>query len=256
MIYGLINPGSGLGDQLFSYVATRVRAKETNKAYGFIGVEHFKGHSFMKLDFGQPIAINHHIEYPTGKIIIDESRPIFEINKPYYDPEFNFIEDGTIIDGYGAQDIKYFEDHLDDLKVWLRVEELSMPDNLCVINFRGGEFSAFPELFLTKDYWAKAISMVENLYLDRAQSPIFEVHTDDPKLAKEFFPNYKVIQDIGLNWRSIRYAKHIILSNSAFGIFPALLGNAKTIIAPRYWARRNIKQWSLPSNYYKKFQYI
>lgn len=83
----------------------------------------------------------------------------------------------------------------------------------------------------------------------------FEVHTDDPNLAQQFFPDYPILADIGLNWRSIRYAKHLIVSNSAFAVIPALLGSGD-VLAPRYWARRNIGQWSMPSNYYKKFSYI
>lgn len=257
MIIGLLHPGSGLGDQLFSYIATRVRARELGTTFGFIGVEYFKGHSFMKLNFGMPVSMSHHIEYPAGKIIIDDIHDLFEINTPSFNPEFDFIPNGTVIDGYGAQDIKYFERYLTEIREWLAVDSLDMPDNLCVINFRGGEFASVPDLFLKKDYWDKAIKIIKDHYLDRLTSPLFEVHTDDPALAKQFFPDYKIIQDIGLNWRSVRHAKYVILSNSAFGIIPSLLNEkASKIIAPRYWARRNTKQWSLPANYYRKFEYI
>jgi hypothetical protein len=85
----------------------------------------------------------------------------------------------------------------------------------------------------------------------------FEVHTDDIEEAKKFFPDYPITHDIGLNWRSIRYAKYLILANSSFAILPALLNlDVQKVIAPRYWARRNVKVWALPQNYYKKFNYI
>lgn len=256
MLIGKIHPGSGLGDQLFSYITTRAIALDKGYDFGFVGKEFFKG-TFTNLDWGKEADIyEYHIEYPSGKLIIDDSiAPLFEITAPYFDPEFNFIEDGTVIDGCYAQDERYWGHRLNEIREWLKVEPLEMPDDLCVINFRGGEFATVPELFLPKDYWNEAINKVRSEWGYPEMQ--FEVHTDDATLAKEFFPDYPIIKDISLNWRAVRYAKHLILSNSAFGILPALLNeNVKEIIAPRYWARRNIKQWSMPSNYYKKFLYI
>ena len=83
----------------------------------------------------------------------------------------------------------------------------------------------------------------------------FEVHTDDEVLARQFFPDYKIIHDIGINWRSIRYAKYAIISNSSFYILPRWLNKGVTI-APRYWARRNTGVWALPQNYYDRFLYV
>ena len=83
----------------------------------------------------------------------------------------------------------------------------------------------------------------------------FEVHTDDPELAKQFFPNDKIIHDIDINWRSMRYAKYAIISNSSFYILPRLLNGGLTI-APRYFNRYNVKRWDYPQSYYKSFQYI
>lgn len=250
-VIGLIHPGSGLGDMLFSYIATRVRAADLGVDFGFVGTAVFKGKSFMDLDFGKEVDSEYHVEQPAGKIVIDDEHKLIELNTPYYNPEFNFIEDGTVIDGYGAQDIRYFEHRMDEVRDWLKVKP-QLPDfNTCVINFRGGEFSHVPELFLPKDYWDKAIVTM----MKRKPRVKFEVHTDDPELAKQFFPDYPIIADIATNWRTIRYAKFAIISNSAFAIIPALLSGGH-VIAPRYWARRNIGQWSMPSNYYSQFQYL
>ncbi len=254
MLIGKIHPGSGLGDQLFSYIATRVTALDKGYDFGFVGKEFFKG-KFMNLDWGvdcEDLKTEWHIEPDSGKLVFNDNDYAYLINKPYYDPEVNFITDGTIIDGYGAQDIKYFEYRLDEVRQWLKVDPMLMGMDKCVINFRGGEFAAIPELFLPQEYWNKAIEMM------RKKNPKmkFEVHTDDPMLAVQFFPNYQIVSGIDLNWRSIRYAKHLIISNSAFAVMPALLGSAQEVIAPRYWARRNTKEWSLPSNYYRKFTYI
>lgn len=251
-VIGLIHPGSGIGDQLFSYIVTRVVALDHNYDFGFVGKEFFKGKDFMDLDWGKETTIFFNIDEPTGRLYQNDDSKTFMLNKPYYDPEINFIEDGTVIDGYGAQDIKYYEHRLDDLREWLKVRPLLMDYDLCVINFRGGEFSVIPELFLPKEYWEEAIALMRKKH----PKVKFEVHTDDPNLAAQFFPDFSIVSGIDLNWRSVRYAKHLIIANSAFAVIPALLGSAQEVIAPRYWARRNTKEWSMPSNYYPQFTYI
>lgn len=258
MIIGKIHPGSGLGDQLFSYIVTRVIALDKGYEFGFVGKEFFKGKDFMTLDWGKEIVASTAVLQPEGKLFIPtEEHRVFEINKPYYDPEVNFIEDGTIIDGYGAQDLRYFEHRFNEIKEWLKVKPIDIPENVCVINFRGGEYATVPELFLPKEYWDKAIQAIRNKYLDRWNDFKFVVHTDDPILAKQFFPDFEIIRDIEQNWKAIRYAKHLIISNSAFAIIPSLLNeNVQEVIAPRYWNRYNLKRWDWPMNHYKQFKHI
>lgn len=250
MIYGIIHKGSGLGDQLFSYVATRVRAADLKVPYGFIGKEFFKGSGFMNLDWGHETSFEYHIEEPSGKVVLKNPRKLYELNQPSFNPEFNFIPDECIIDGYGAQDIKYFEHRLDEVREWLKVEPLDLPDDLCIVNFRGGEYRAIPELYLPKEYWITAMDLIKDKK--------FFFHTDDIKAVEDMFGfGTSVCQDIANNWRSIRYAKHLIISNSAFAILPALLNeNVKEVIAPEYWAGRNVKEWRRPGNNYQKFTYI
>lgn len=250
MIYGFTHPGSGLGNMLHRYVATRVLALDKDYDFSMIGRENFKGKSFMNLDMGKPNDVGYHIELPAGKIILDEETPLWEEQTKYYNPEFNFIEDNTAIDGE-FQDERYFEHRLKEIDEWLKVEPLEMPDDLCVIGFRGGEFKVFPELFLTPQYWQQAVIEIRKIN----PKMNFEVHTDDVELATQFFAGLKVIHDIGINWRSMRYAKYAIIANSSFYILPRLLNGGVTV-APRGWARRNVGEWSMPQNYYKKFTYI
>ncbi len=252
MVIGIIHSGSGLGDSLFTYITTRTIALDKGYDFGFVGTENFKGKDFMQLDWGKPVDLKYHTAMPSGKLIVDDEHRLFEFDKTSFDPESQFIEDGTVIDATCAQDERYWGHRLNEIREWLKVEPLYMPDEVCVINFRGGEYATVLELFLPKEYWQEAIAM------KKAQGVFsFEVHTDDVELAEGFFPHFPLIKNIQLNWRSVRYTKHLILANSAFGILPALLNeNVKEVIAPRYWARRNIKQWSMSSNYYKKFTYI
>lgn len=286
MIAGVFHQGSGLGNQLHRYVATRVLALDKGYDWGMMynpdgsgKDEGFKGKSFMNLEYKSVkledlLYYDHYTDtqYPamfTEKKVVEN-----DVDIRGYDPEINFVQDGTIIDGE-FQDPKYFEHRLDEIDEWLKVEPLDVPDDVCVIGFRGGEFSVFPDLYLTKEYWDEGIKKMREINPNMK----FEVHTDDPERARgmfwsrDFHP--EVIHDIGINWRSMRYAKHAIIANSSFYILPRLLkpldedpnddsptrfrqpfGNNAVTIAPRYWARRNTKVWALPQNYYKQFTYI
>lgn len=253
MIVGIIHKGSGLGDQLFSYITTRTTAERLGVEFGFVGSEFFKG-NFIQLDWGANTGLEIDVEPLSGKVSVRSEHKLFESQG--YDPEFFFIEDGTAIDGCCLQDERYWD--IEKVRAWIKTEPLEMPDDLCVINFRGGEFATVPDLFLKQEYWEKAIW---NLCTNYPSNKIkFEVHTDDVYTAGKLLipsPKFLYYQNIALNWRSVRYAKHLILSNSAFGILPALLNeNVKEVIAPRYWARRNTQTWSMPSNWYSKFTYI
>src|SRR3990167_1170930 len=285
MIYGYLYQGSGAGNQLHRYIATRVKAIDLGVDYRMIyvpdnsgKVPNFKCQSFMEFDGGKIVT-----EVPLGQKVFNEKKVVENgVDIRGYDPEINFVGDWTTIDGE-FQDERYFEHRMKEVDEWLKVEPLEMDDNLCVIGFRGGEFSVFPDLFLTKEYWAEA----KVLMLQKNINMKFEVHTDDEVLARQFFPGYKIIHDIGINWRSMRYAKYAIIANSSFYILPRLLRdeekhavdatyetwgtdkdcNGRPIsalkmtknsltIAPKYWARRNTGVWCLPQNYYKQFRYI
>ena len=246
MIAGIFHEGSGLGNQLFRYIATRILAEEKGYEWGMTytadgsgkGIG-FKGASFMDI----------HGYY----LKTEESSTLKKWNewgKFCYDPDFNFVEDNTIIDG-SFEDERYFKHRLPDIDQWLKVEPMSMGDNLCVIGFRGGEYYTVPELGLPKEYFDRAIAEMKKINPDM----LFEVHTDDVNLAKQFFPDYPVIHDIGINWRSMRYAKYAIIANSSFYVIPRLLNGGLTI-APRYWNRYNTKKWDYPQSYYKTFKYI
>lgn len=248
MIIGLFHPGSGVGDQLFCYLAARVTADRLGVDFGMVG--EFKGEAFIKLDRGREVPFPFIIERPAGKIVVQNDWPVFESKTNYYNPEFNFITNYTIVDGCTLQDERYW--NLNVVKDWLATDPIEIPDDVCVINLRGGEFRAFKELLLPPSYWELGIEEMKKINPDMK----FEVHTDDLELASILFPSYKAIHDVGINWRSVRYAKYLILSNSAFGIIPALLGNAQKVVAPHYWARRNTGEWSMPSNYYPRFLYV
>lgn len=251
MIAGIFHQGSGIGNQLFRYIATRIIATQKGLDWGMQNPELCKM-DFMNLDLG--------VDVVTDKVFNEKKVVENGIDIRSYDPEYNFIEDGTLIDGE-FQDPRYFMHRIDEVGDWLKVTPLSVPDDVCVIGFRGGEYVGVHDLFLPKDYWDEAISRMKKINPNMK----FEVHTDDLETADKFFPSFKKVRNADINWRSIRYAKYSIISNSSFYILPRLLRHHQfprdfidksVTIAPRYWARRNIGVWALPSNYYKEFHYI
>lgn len=263
MIAGILHKGSGLGNQLFRYIATRVLAEDKGYEFGIVNPEGFKGKSFIDLNMGKEVPGTFHVEQPTGKVIpeghglstfSEKSDVQNGLDIRGYDPEWENIPDNTLIDGE-FQAPHYFIHKLRDIDLWLRVRYLGMPNNLCVIGFRGGEFTVFPDLYLTKEYWDMAIERMRQINPEM----VFVCVTDDPVAASQMLPGFvKISHEISTDWRMIRHARYLILSNSSFYILPALLNNnAREIIAPRFWARRSSGgPWATPQNCYSQFTYI
>lgn len=257
MLYSYLHQGSGAGNQLARYVAVRAKALDLGVDWRMIWNPDnsgkpigFKCREFMQFEDNRIWGIGD-LEQNYELKVFDEKKVVENgVDIRSYDPEWNFIKDETIIEGE-FQDERYWEHREKEVDEWLKVELLEMPNDLCVIGFRGGEFAVYPDLFLTKEYWDEAIAKI----LQINPNMRFEVQTDDPQLAQAFFPDFKVVHDIGYNWRAMRYAKYAIISNSSFNIFPRWLNKGLTI-APRFWGRRNTKVWSLPQNFYKRFTYI
>lgn len=271
MIAGIFHEGSGLGDQLFRYITTRTLAEDKGLDFGMCNPELFKGNEFMSLESGGVILDDNWKLWSEKDVRDSQGNDIRS-----YDPEINFVEDNTIIDG-SFEDSKYWGHNLENINTWLKVVPANVPDDLCIIGFRGGEYASNPDLFLTQEYYEEAISKM----LAINPKMRFEVHTDDPIMASVFFsPEFNIIKNEAIshskhtnmefNWRSARYAKYAIIPNSAFFIIPRLLqhldlkenGDVVGVeyyahtIAPRYWARHNQKIWARPACYYKQFTYI
>lgn len=248
--------GMGLGNQLSNYVTVRCLALDKNYDFGVHFPERFKGKDFLNLDMGLPV-LNGVTEFegeapqklPYGFTAYYREEMI---DNGDYDPNIAKIADNTLIHG-NLQGIEYFKHRKDEIREWLKVEPLEMPDDLCIINFRGGEYKWVKDFFLPKSYWENAITRM----LEINPNMRFEVHTDDAEEAIKFFPNYPIKQNIEINWRSIRYAHYLILSNSSFAILPAWLNeNVKKVIAPSGFGRYNIRQWLLKQNYVPEWTWI
>lgn len=259
MIAGIFHDGSGLGDQLMRYITIRTLAQDKGFDYAMVG--EFKGDSFMKLKTSNGVLGDPYLPHWNEKNIRDAQGN--DIRS--YDPEINFVQDNTLIDG-SFEDYRYWGHNLKSINEWLKVEPLEVPDWKIMVGFRGGEYYAVPELGLPPEYYKKTLA----LFPDKE----YEIHTDDPKMAMEFFHSFKggfsfVDNEqishskhtaMGLNWRTARYAKYAIIPNSAFFILPRLLKHFEdptaVTLAPRFWAGYNQKIWKRPATYYSPFTYV
>lgn len=261
--------GQGLGNQLACYVTTRVIAEDLGYEFGIMHPEKFKGVDFMHLDFGSEVIGGLGPEggppkkLPKGiKYYYAENptiHPITGADIRNFDKELVGVLPNTKIDGY-MQDEKYFEHRKEDIKNWLKVsKEYDINDyandNICVINFRGGEYVRHKDLYLTQKYWDDAMVNMKKINPDFK----FIVITDDPDEAKIFFPDFEIHHfNIGKDYAVVKNAHYLIMSNSSFGWFPAWLSDKlKYCIAPKYWARHNVSDgyWSSGTNLTKGWMY-
>lgn len=262
MIATELYKGQGLGNQLWCYVVTRVIAKDKGYDFGIKSPENFKGLDFMNLNFGEKVIGGSGPEggppetLPKGiTFYYNERKVIHPLNGcdiRICDQNLVNISDNTKIDGC-MQDEQYIVHRKDEVKRWLRVQKEHefykfSDDNICIINFRGGEYAGVKDFFLPQKYWDDAIANM----LKINKNFKFIVITDDTVTAKKFFPKFLVCHfNIAKDYVIIKNAKYLILSNSTFAWFPAWLSEKlKFCIAPKYWGRHNISDgfWSLGYN--------
>ncbi len=249
MISGIFHDGSGLGNQLHRYIATRCIAADKGYEFGMKNPEKFKGKAFIPLDMGKLYE-----ELPFEFLERRENHidGITDIRE--FDNRIHDIRDNTLVDGE-FQDERYWAHHKEDIKKWLGLDKIieTYPEDLCIINVRGGEYKSNSNLLL-ENYWPKAVTNM------RKVNPAmrFKVVTDDVPLAYDYFPDFEITHSFADDWLSIYKAQYLILSNSSFAVFPAWLNpNVKKIIAPMYWARHKVSDgyWAMKSNIYDNWKY-
>ncbi len=262
MIVTELYKGQGLGNQLFCYITTRVIGKDNGYKFGIDHPERFKGLDFFNLDFGEKVLGGKGpeggppIELPQGIYnYYREKRvdhPVHMSDIRQYDSELINILDNTKIDGL-MQDEKYFSHRKEEIREWLKIKpEFECTDfasdDICIINFRGGDYVRNTKLFLPQSYWDNAVQNMRKINSNFK----FVVITDDEKTAKRFFPDFEVHHfSIAKDYAVLKNAHYLIMSNSSFAWFPAWLStNLKYCIAPKYWAAFNFSDgfWSMTSN--------
>jgi len=265
--------GQGLGNQLFCYVTARAIATDKGVSFGTAGQNQFgynihndKGMYFMDIDLGVNISDEEKKTFTQYKEKDDRLYlgTFHDLQHGCYvtglDKSMFSIADNTLIYG-NMQDEGYFHKYYDQLKDWLKVKaehdtyEFSK-ENLCIINFRGGEYFSYPEFTLKRKYWLNGMKKMREI------NPAMEfmIITDDPETANKIIPEIPAYHfDIGKDFVIIKNARYLLLSNSSFACIPAFLSETvKYIIAPKYWGRYNVSDgyWCGEQNIYRDFHYM
>lgn len=268
MIVTEFYPGQGLGNQLWMYAVLRTIALDRGIPFGVQGPNRFKGRSFLDLDYGLPVVGPLHNqpsdELPLGvqyRYLQPRCRhEVTGADISLYDSSLFKIPDNTKIEG-NFESERYIQHRRYEISEWfesrLRVE---VPQDVCVVSFRGGEYKYASELILPRTYYQHAMEHM------RAKVPgvQFVVVTDDPALARRYFPGTTVLSHrrlpdlrrigiqpssraIGMDFTWVQRARYVILSNSSFSWWGTWTNRrVELAIAPQYWARYNVSDgyWS------------
>ena len=261
--------GQGIGNQLFCYVTARSIAHTRGldfgvKDTGWSGDKRYNqsGFYWFDLDWGQ--------EVPDGLDVYYEKEVRKKLNTCHhdmtvgcdvrgYDQGLMDVPDNTIIFG-NMQDEKYFDHNKELVKEWLKVKEEYdtyeyMDDDVCVLNYRGGEYVGFHELYLTREYWLNAMENMTKINPNMK----FVTITDDVKASQAMLPEIPAYHfTVDKDYAIIKNSKHVILSNSSFPFFAVYTSDTiENIIAPKYWARHNVSDgyWAMSQNIYSGWTY-
>jgi len=268
MIVTEIYRGSGLGNQIWNLIVSRILAERYGYKWGVKKTTPFKARKFMPdFDFGEEVVGGNTPRegQPPESLPVGVTNYIRERNDPlpqcghsgiFFDNSlWNNLPDNSKIDGL-FQCLGYINDRKDDIRKWLshnvNVTEYSA-DDICVIHFRGGEY-LITASWCPKEYYSAA----RDKMLEYNPNMKFVVVTDDPENATKFIPWAEVVGattlaeqedieqgtgffkyrggNIGVDYSILHNAKNIIMSASTFSFWPVWTSVlVKKVIAPKYW---------------------
>ena len=239
--------GQGIGNQLFCYVTARSIAHTRGldfgvKDTGWSGDKRYNesGFYWFDLDWGQEVPDDLNVYYEKEvrkKLNTCHHDMTIGCDVRGYDQGLVNVLDNTIIFG-NMQDEKYFDHNKELVKKWLKVKEEYdtyeyIDDDVCVLNYRGGEYVGFHELYLTRQYWLNAM---ENMIKINPNMKFVTI-TDDVKASQDMLPEIPAYHfTVDKDYAIIKNSKHVILSNSSFPFFAVYTSDTiENIIAPKYF---------------------
>jgi hypothetical protein len=252
-----------IGDHLTRYALCRAVAEKNGYKWGINKVtshDYYSGKEqmfFLDIDYGEPNNTPYG-QMPEGITNIwEEKREHYDTHDFYpFQPDIFDVKDNTKLVIFCGQDARYL--NRDKVKEYIKFRQECVPqceqvlknnnieldENLTVMNIRGGEYRGIKDLFLPKKYFNDAMGIM----LDTNPRMKFIVITDDPDYFRQFFNMPVHHFDIMTDYYIINHARNLILSNSAFGIFPTWTNeNVNNVVAPKHWARHNLGIWASSS---------
>jgi hypothetical protein len=261
--------GQGIGNQLFCYVTARSIAHTRGldfgiKDSGWSGDKRYNqdGFYWFDLDWGQEVLDGLDVYYEKEvrkKLNTCHHDMTIGCDIRGYDQGLMDVPDNTMIFG-NMQDEKYFHHNKELVKEWLKVKKEYdtydyMDDDVCVLNYRGGEYVGFHELYLTREYWMNAMENMTKINPNMK----FVTITDDINASQTLLPEIPAYHfTVDKDYAIIKNSKHVILSNSSFPFFAVYTSDTiENIIAPKYWARHNVSDgyWAMSQNIYSGWTY-
>ena len=291
MIVCEIYKGSGLGNQLWNLVVTKILAEKHGYSWGVMKTTPFKAQSFMpEFDFGEkviggftPIEATKPVELPKGvkNYIIERIYVLPQCGNDgifFDDYLWNQLPDNSKLDGT-FQSMSYLEGKKEVVRSWLKhninVKDYSHED-ICVIHFRGGEYLIGDSL-CPPEYYKMA---KEKMLLINPKMK-FVVVTDDPENAEKFIPYATIVGssmmsekdplrqgtgffkykggNIGVDYSILHNAKNVIISASTFCFWPVWTSEiTQNVIAPKYWFDYNKSNgwWRGDDSIVKEWNYL
>lgn len=279
--------GQGLGNQLWTYVVTRLAALRQEFDFAIGGINHFKGRSFIDLEFGIPLrgGLTNEggppLKLPMGfKHYYSEQKLVdktFGIDISTEDTKIWALPPGTKIDG-NFQSYEYLRGHEELVRSWIKVKsntlgDLSTDENVCLIHVRGGDFKNLKNTALGPDYYNNSITYLRSTFgVNR-----FVAITDDASYAESILPKdvkifeglylsrnnhqarHHIGNDVEGDFLALMQAEYLIISNSSFCWWAAFLNTRRqVVVAPKFWAAYNspLKIWSTGEIITPGFTYI
>ena len=256
--------GQGLGNRLFCYITARAIAADAGVPFCTAARELLDA-DFLSLYMGEEVLRPSEMKrYEEKDVRIYIKNGVHDMTKGCFvsdaDEEMMRVEDGTLLYG-NMQAERYFENHRHELGEWLRVKDEFesdeyTQDDLCIINFRGGEYISEPALYLNQSYYRHAMLKMRKEHPQMK----FMIVTEDEEAARKMLPGIPAHHfSVAKDYVTVKNARYLILSNSSFGVLPALTSKTvRRVIAPKYWARHNVSDgyWSSPQNIYEGFEYL
>ncbi len=193
---------------------------------------------------------------------------IFSINNPA-NPGFVELkprQSGIELRGY-YQSYKYYEKNLNSLGVHdfslanessvfqARKNEL-IKTPFIAVHVRGGDYLKKTNLYhkLDSNYYIEALAIFQSLY-GKLNVCVF---TDDIEYAKELLKEVKdvtYVNEVGLRASDslvlMSLSEGLVIANSTFSYWSAILKTGKSIIAPKFWyANKYVDKNLYPSNWH------
>ena len=249
--------GQGLGNQLWVYAVGRALAEKLGRQHVVLGMELFKGGSFLDIDINADPKPGAPIEQFNETLYYD---PLLKYFSSTYDNRVETLPARVQINGL-FQSERYLYDYMQDLSSWIRPSKYvqgvaTSYEDICVLNLRGGEYKRHKSFILPRGYW----DMAANVLRMKLGDVKIMVVTDDPAYARAFLPEFPVLEGgVAECYAALMGAKAIAVSNSSFSYFPIKTRHdLPFVVAPEHWARYGHSEgrWAMPSNVYQGWTYL